>query len=572
MRSTKWFGLVAFLVTAAMLLSACGPAPTPIVVEKEKVVEKPVVQTVVVEKEKVVEKPVVQTVVVEKVVTPTPKKPTEFVFAHTGPIRTMDAPVTWYGSTHWLTNLLYDCLIWRNPDGSGFHGQAAEKWENIDPVTWRFHLRPGLKFHNGEPLDAYAVKWNIDRVRTRKDFMVQPQWEFVKEVKVVDPLTVDIITPKPHAYFEYDVSYNGCELLPPKYIEQVGEEEFAKKPVGSGPYKLVEMIPNEKYVFEAWDEYWAGRPEVDRVIYQVIPEKASQVAALLAGQVHMVAGVPLPDKDKVCNAPGIKCTTMTSNRLHHLYLRTETESGNMAKKYPGYQPATLDKRIRHAIMYALDRNLLAQVMGSATPTVVRLSRYDPESFAEKYAGAENVAKWYDPEKAKALIKEAGYDPAAGKKPKVYFDAPALYFGNEKEIAEAIKAMLEDVGFEVELNILERAAHFEQIVEPGNNRDLLLVTLGGGASLVPLFYKCDWWEPTYHVCDPEWDALSDQILTEVDKEKRKALWEKWWEYYLDYAQTVSLMEIDNIYAMSDQFDWTPRADGWMTFRGLKLAQK
>jgi len=223
-------------------------------------------------------------------------------------------------------------------------------------------------------------------------------------------------------------------------------------------------------------------------------------------------------------------------------------------------------------MYALDRNLLAQVMGSATPTVVRLSRYDPESFAEKYAGAENVAKWYDPEKAKALIKEAGYDPAAGKKPKVYFDAPALYFGNEKEIAEAIKAMLEDVGFEVELNILERAAHFEQIVEPGNNRDLLLVTLGGGASLVPLFYKCDWWEPTYHVCDPEWDALSDQILTEVDKEKRKALWEKWWEYYLDYAQTVSLMEIDNIYAMSDQFDWTPRADGWMTFRGLKLAQK
>src|SRR4051794_14454783 len=89
---------------------------------------------------------------------------TTFVFAHPGPIRTMDAPVTWYGSTHWLTNLLYDCLIWRAADGNGYVGQAAETWENVDPLTWRFHLRPGITFQNGEPLDAAAVKWNIDRV------------------------------------------------------------------------------------------------------------------------------------------------------------------------------------------------------------------------------------------------------------------------------------------------------------------------------------------------------------------------------------------------------------------------
>ncbi|MGQ9583867.1 MAG: ABC transporter substrate-binding protein [Anaerolineae bacterium] len=573
MKREKAFQLIAVLVAASMLLAACGPAPTPVVVEKEKVVEKPVVQTVVVEKEKVVEKPVVQTVVVEKVVapTPTPRPPTQFVFAHGGPIRTMDAPVTWYGSTHWLTNLLYDCLIWRHPTGAGYVGQAAEKWETVNPTTWRFHLRKGLTFHNGEPLDANAVKWNIDRVRTRKDFMVQPQWEFVKDVIVVDDLTVDITTEKPHAYFEYDVSYNGCELLPPKYIEQVGEEEFAKKPVGSGPYKLVEMIPNEKYVFEAWDGYWAGRPEVDRVIYQVIPEKASQIAALLAGQVDLVAGVPLPDVKKVAQARGIVTMEMTSGRVNHLYLRTETESGNMAKKYPGYQPATLDKRIRHAISYALDRNLLADVMGSATPIMVRLSRFDAEALPGKYAGAENAAKYYDPEKAKALIKEAGYDPDAGKKPKLYFDAPAYYFGNEKEIAEAIKVMLEDVGFEVELTILDRAAHFEQIVEPGNNRDLLFVTLGTGASLVPLFYMCDWWEPTYHVCDPEWDKLSAQIMTTVDANERLKLWDKWWEFYLDYAHTVTLHEINNIYAMNEKFEWTPRKDGWMTFRDLKLAK-
>ena len=94
----------------------------------------------------------------------------EFVFAHPGPIRTMDAPVTWFGSTHWLTNLLYDCLIWRAADGSGYVGQAAESWENVDEVTWRFHLREGNTFQNGEALDAEAVKWNIDRVSLPRRF------------------------------------------------------------------------------------------------------------------------------------------------------------------------------------------------------------------------------------------------------------------------------------------------------------------------------------------------------------------------------------------------------------------
>ena len=122
---------------------------------------------------------------------------TEFVFAHTGPIRTMDAPVTWFGSTHWLTNLLYECLIWRSQDGTGYVGQAAEIWGTIDDTTWRFNLRPGITFHNGEPLDAEAVKWNIDRVRTREDFMVHPQWLFVKDVIVIDEVTVDVTTHVP---------------------------------------------------------------------------------------------------------------------------------------------------------------------------------------------------------------------------------------------------------------------------------------------------------------------------------------------------------------------------------------
>ena len=106
----------------------------------------------------------------------------------------------------------------------------------------------------------------------------------------------------------------------------------------------------------------ASRP-VDKVIYQVIPEKASQIAALLAGQVDLVAGVPVPERAPRRGCRGIKTMKQSSNRLHMLYLRSEIESGNMAKKYPDYKPATLDKRIRQAISHALDRNLLAEVQG-----------------------------------------------------------------------------------------------------------------------------------------------------------------------------------------------------------------
>ena len=492
---------------------------------------------------------------------------TEFTFAHSGPIRTMDAPVTWFGSTHWLTNTLYDCLIWRAHEGGGYVPQAAESWESIDDVTWRFHLREGGIFQNGEPLDAEAVKWNLDRVMTREDFLVHPQWAFIDHVTIVDEWTVDVITGKPHAYTLNDISYNGCQLLPPDYLTEVGEEEFARNPVGSGPYKLVELKESDRYVFEAWDDYWAGRPAIDRIIYQVIPEQASQIAALLAGQVDFVPSVPLPEVARLQGESDILLQQCAPSRMIHLYLRGETESGAMDETYPGYEPATLDIRIRQAISHALDRTLLAEVQGSARPALVRIASTHRESFAKKYHGELNADVWFDQDKARALIKEAGYTNA--NKPKLFFDAMAFQLGNEKEVAEVVKAMLEDVGFEVELNILGLSALREQVGSPGNNRDAYMVALGGSPFLTPLFYTCEWQQANYNVCVEEWDSVGKQILTTIDADERLALWERWQEIFIEQAVTVPLYEVVGVTAMNNEFDWTPRADGWFTFRDLKL---
>ena len=232
--------------------------------------------------------------------------------------------------------------------------------------------------------------------------------------------------------------------------------------------------------------------------------------------------------------------------MHHLYLRAETESGAMDETYPDYQPTTLDKNIRQAISHALDRTLLAEVQGSAEARLVRACAYYDEGFADKFAGSDVADAWYDPELAKELIAAAGYDPEGGNKPTVFFDTPAFQFGSEKEVAEVLTVMLEEVGFEVELNILDGSAFSEQIGRPGNNRDLMLITLGCGPSLTPLFYTCEWQQANYNVCVEEWDALGKEIMSTVDPDARLAKWEQWWDFYIDYAATVTLYEIDNVH--------------------------
>jgi ABC-type transport system substrate-binding protein len=196
---------------------------------------------------------------------------------------------------------------------------------------------------------------------------------------------------------------------------------------------------------------------------------------------------------------------------------------------------------------------------------VRINGAFPEAFAEKYVGEEAADAWYDPELAKQLIIEAGYDPDNGNKPLVHFDSPALLHGNEKEVAEAIGLMLNDVGFESEVNVMDYAALREQIEAPGNNRELYFRFNGGFVGLTPMFYNCEWLEPIYRICNEEWGALGAEIFATMDATERLALWEEWWEYYLDEAVTVTVYQINRNYGVSTDFNFVPRADGFLTFR-------
>jgi peptide/nickel transport system substrate-binding protein len=494
--------------------------------------------------------------------------PRTVTIAHPGPIYTMDSPVTWFGSTHWLTMLMGDCLLWRGPDLKGYVPQLAERWENTGPDRWRFTIRRGATFHNGEPINAETIKWNIDRVRSRRDFMVNPQWQFIKDTVVVNETTLDVVTDGPKPYTEFDISFNGCNILPPRYIAQVGEREFARRPIGSGPFRLVEFREGERYVFEAWDGYWGGRPRgVDRIVYQVIPDQATQVAALLSGQVDLVPNVGVTDVGRVRSAPNLKLIAGASGNHHNLILRTANYYGDMSKHFPNYLPVTVKKEVRQAISAALDRRVLAKVQGFATPSLARVT-CEYSDVPRNFCGEKAAAEEYNPARARRLLERAGY--SGNNKPTVFFDTANFQIGNEKEVAEAIKAQLEEVGFVVNLNVTDLASYNTNVTRTGRNRDLALVPLGGSPSLVPLFYRCEWPRNSfYHACDRSWQQVGNAILKEMDTKKRAEMWAKWWSFFRDQAGTLPLYEIQRQYGMSQRIDWKPRSDGWITPRDITV---
>ncbi|MCE2471571.1 MAG: hypothetical protein J4G18_06665, partial [Anaerolineae bacterium] len=111
----------------------------------------------------------------------------------------------------------------------------------------------------------------------------------------------------------------------------------------------------------------------------------------------------------------------------------------------------------------------------------------------------------------------------------------------------------------------------EVQRSGNNRELMLAALGCGPALLPLFYNCDWTAVAYSICDEDWDAVAESIQVTIPLDERLELWEQWWEYYIDLTQTITLFEITDVFALNTaEFDFTPRKDGWMTFRDLKLA--
>src|SRR6266508_4701347 len=272
-----------------------------------------------------------------------------------------------------------------------YEGGLATSWKSLNDTTWEFKLRRGVKFHNGETMTAEDVKYSFDRVldKTKKS----PQYgniRTIKEVRIVNPDTIHLITDKPYPLLLERVVY--FLIVPKKHLEKVGDQAFGESAtVGTGPWKLVEYKRDQYIKLEAHDGYWRGKPAFKHLVFRGIPEVATQVAELKTGGVDIIRNVSAD------LAPELRTHAQTYVSSTPI-LRTHYAAFDMRT------PPFDKKLVRQAANHAIDRETIVQKMmgglGKVVPTVVHPAVFGYDPSVTPYP--------YDPKRAKELLAQAGY--------------------------------------------------------------------------------------------------------------------------------------------------------------------
>src|SRR5437016_4629471 len=218
----------------------------------------------------------------------------ELVVAQGGDVAFFDPHMSTSANDIRISFNLFDNLVSRHPDQKLYPGLATE-WKLEGQTAWRFKLRPGVKWHNGDPFTSADVKFSLERTfdpaaKTR----VSTVFTTIDRIETPDPMTAVIHTKKPDPNLPGRLAFYGGQIVPKKYLETVGAETFNQKPVGTGPVRFVSWTKDDKAVLEANPDYWGGKSDFDRMVFRAIPETAPRIASLLKGEVDVITQLP-PD-------------------------------------------------------------------------------------------------------------------------------------------------------------------------------------------------------------------------------------------------------------------------------------
>ncbi|WP_367399846.1 ABC transporter substrate-binding protein [Paenibacillus sp. 1781tsa1] len=311
----------------------------------------------------------------------------------------------------------------------------AVSWERTDDLTWHFILREGVIFHNGDPFTAEDVKFTLERAARDKSLIDYPSYNIIDRVEIKDDYTVDIITKEPDPIMLSRLSRISSGILPAKYFQEKGIEGFNAAPVGTGPYKFDRWIKDDRVELVKNENYYAGEPKWDRVIFRTIPESTTRISELLTGSVDIAVIIPPGDIQRVKDSGKTYYTDLESARVQSLLVR----------QTPG--TVTADPKVREAIELAIDKQTLVDSVleGAGVPTQEAIGPgilgFNPDLFNTNL---------YDPDRAKQLLVEAGYPNGV----ELTLSSPT----STKEVAEAIAAYLTEANFKVNLEILEQTQY------------------------------------------------------------------------------------------------------------------
>lgn len=451
---------------------------------------------------------------------------------------------------------IYDPLVRRNADLS-FSPGLAESWEVVDDTTWRFKLREGVTFHNGNAFNADDVIYTIQRARAS----IRPG--LVKNIaseKKVGEYTVEIKTPAPYAVLPAELA--ELLILDKEYTEPLADGGLQDAPVGTGPYKLSKWIKEERLDLEAYADYWSGAAELKTVTFRPITNPATRTAALLTGEVDVIQDLSVRDVDRVKGQDGVQVLTRPSLLNVVLAMDMRAESPTIE----GANPMT-DVRVREAIARAIDVDAINKIVmnGLATPS----DQYVPSSHTG-YVDGMNFREMYpfDVDKAKALMAEAGVADGFT----MTLDATNNRYINDAQIAQALASMLAKIGVDLKLNIMPKSNFWGYIRVPTPNSSFIMsgwdVPSGDAGSMYSaLFYSRDKKEGFGQVnrgsySNPDLDAAVDRADSTAKIEERDAALQEATKILLTDIPMIPLHYELDIYGAKDNVMMEPRVDKFL----------
>lgn len=430
----------------------------------------------------------------------------------------------------------------------------AKSWELIDDYTWRFFLHEGVLFHNGDEVTAEDVKWTLERVAHDDSLLNWRHFNQIKEVKIIDDYTVDIITHETEPVLLNRISRSGTQILPKAYIEAVGWDEFERNPVGTGAYRVVEWIRDDRVVLEAFEDYFLGESDVKHATFRVIPEDSSRVAEAITGGVDFAVNIPPEEWDRVEQEPGVELRQGLTNRVLQLEV----------KGHPG-EPLS-DPRLREALEYAIDSERINEVIynGLGIPTRTTMP---PGNFGANPDYHETSV--YDPDHARDLLAQAGYD--ASNRPSITFNSGRGRYMKDSDTAEFITQMLEDVGFDVDLQFLEWSA-FTDARGAGTHADIGLIGFATSMFDGEQRYgrlKCGMpdAERIYGFCCEETSRLIELAAHNMNREERLQQYQEIVSRMAELRMQIPFLQLPNVLAVAENIVYQPRLDEFIYLNEL-----
>jgi peptide/nickel transport system substrate-binding protein len=433
---------------------------------------------------------------------------------------------------------VYDGLTARDAQGN-LVPALAESWKRLNPTTWQFTLRKGVKFHNGDDFNADSVKFTLDRgTNPETKATISSELSTIARTEIVDAFTVNVVTKAPDFLLPVRLGELYGLMLSPKHTTAMGKEAIATKPNGTGPFKLVTWAKNERLVLEANDGYWRGAPKVKTITVRPILEDAARIAALQTGEVDLISPIPHVRIEELKRNDKLVIKTIAAPRIFHVTIDVR-------------KPPFDNVKVRQALNYAVDVNAIVKSLyfghGTRLATVVDTGALGYDPGVQPYP--------YDPVRAKALLAEAGYPNGF----EVEFDSFTGSIADHSKPAEAIAGYLQKVGIRAKLNVFEFSAFGPRRVQ--NRTAPLFIYSIGNAYLEPS-WVIRWMTQGglgMHYKNAKLDELLTRIEGTDDPKKRAPQYSDVQKLIKDEAPFIFLYQADSVFGMSVKVDYTPRAD-------------